>query len=159
MTSPTLSPDGPVRRCFVLEDRRKHVVQPRRGANHTGIADTSERWFCTDAGLHKRILPRVTRCIPRRSRYIVKKSKPSRTHATLTPTTSMLSRPTRRDGEGERGQHKAMFLAARVPTRTRALPPPTPYTHTIIITHGEREAKMTKTTTRLNRRYLAKQPA
>ena len=58
MTSPTLTPDGPVRRCFVLEDRRKHVVQPRRGANHTGIADTSERWFYTDAGLHKRILPR-----------------------------------------------------------------------------------------------------
>ena len=33
------------------------------------------------------------------------------------------------------------------------------HTHTNIIMHGEREAKTTKTTTRLNRRYLAEQPA
>ena len=32
------------------------------------------------------------------------------------------------------------------------------HTHTIIIMHGECEAKTTKTTTLLNRRYLAKQP-
>ena len=36
---------------------------------------------------------------------------------------------------------------------------PTSYTHTIIIMHGERKAKTTKTTTWLNRRYLAEHPA
>ena len=50
---------------------------------------------------------------------------------------------------------KATLLVARVPTRTRALPPPT---H-IIIMHGEGEAKTTKMTTQLNRRYPAEQPA
>ena len=39
------------------------------------------------------------------------------------------------------------------------MPPPTPHTHTIIIMHEEREAKTTKMTTRLNRRYLVEQPA
>ena len=33
------------------------------------------------------------------------------------------------------------------------------HTRTSIIMHGEREAKTTKTTTRLNRRYLVEQPA
>ena len=43
---------------FSLADRRKLGVQPRRGANHTGIANASGLWFYTDAGLHERILPR-----------------------------------------------------------------------------------------------------
>ena len=94
---------------LVLTDRRKLGIQPRRGANHIGIADTSERWFYTGAGLHNNTPERRTPCVPRRSRYIVKKSELSRTHATSTPTISTLSRPTRRDGAGERGQHKAMF--------------------------------------------------
>ena len=49
---------------FVLTDCRKLGVHLRQGANHTGIAVTSECWFYNDAGLLKNTPAKATPCRP-----------------------------------------------------------------------------------------------
>ena len=141
-----------------MEDRCKHGVQPRRGANHTGIADTSERWFYTDAGLHKNTPARRTPCIPDEA------ATSSRSPSRAGPM--QLQHRLHQRCQDRRGATARANVASTKPCferhvyrRGHGLCRRPHHTHTIIIMHGEREAKTTKTTTRLNRRYLAEQPA
>ena len=138
---------------LVLTDRRKLGVQPRRGANHTGIAVASEHWFYTHANLHKNTPARRTTCIPRPSCYIVEKSEHP-CNFNIDYINAVKTDEARQQGRTWLAQSHVLsgtctdedtgFAAAHT-------------THTIIIVHGEHEAKKTKTTTRLNRRYLAEQ--
>ena len=78
-------------------------------------------------------------------------------HATPTTTPPTPPRPTRHDGEGKRGHRKGHATCGACTDEDTGSA--AAHTHITIIMHGEREAKTTKTTTQLNRRYPAEQPA
>ena len=120
------------------------------------LARATRRLY-TDAGLHRQLLPQgVDPCIPREAtgrREVRAERDPC--YPNNNSSNAAKTDEARRRGRAWPPQRLSYTRHSTDEDTGSAAA----HTHITIIMHGEREAKTTKTTTQLNRRYPAEQPA
>ena len=143
-----------VRRCLDYADCRGLGVWPGRGVDHSGRAGRATQRSHTDAGLHRQLLPQgVDPCTPREATGR-REVRAERNPCYPNNNSSNAAKTDKARRRGRAWPSQRLRYTRRVYRRGHGLCR-RPHTHITIIMHGEREAKTTKTTTQLNRRYLA----
>ena len=111
----------------------------------------------TDAGLHRQLLPQgVDPCTPREATGR-REVRVERDPCYPNNNSSNAAKTDEARRQGRAWPPQRLRYTRRVYRRGHGLCR-RPHTHITIIMHGEREAKTTKTTTQLNRRYPLEQP-